>query len=235
MENPTTESAPKAAEAPLAPVKAPRRNNQISNRTLLLTFVVITILGSAYAYRSLFVAATIDGQPVSRLDVVRQLEKQGGENALNAIITERLIAAAATKAKLTVSPADIDTEIEKIKTQVSAQGMTLDAALAQQGMTIEDVRKQIVTQQQLKLLLGDTIAVTDADIDEYITQSKITVPKNMTEEEFRSKVKQQLSGQKFGKEADRWINEARGKAKVEYFVSYGKDPVVEPAPGEVAP
>ncbi len=233
MENPPSETIVQPTETVTPPKKTIRPRRQISNRTLLLTFVAAVILGSAYGYRSLFVAATIDGQPVSRLAVVRQLEKQGGENALNSIITERLIAAEAARLKVTVASADIDTEIENIKTQVSAQNITLEDALAQQGMTLDDLRQQITTQQQLKLLLGDALTVTETDIDDYITKSKLTIPKNMTEEDFRTKIKEQLSNQKFSKEADRWINAAREKADIQYFVPYGKDPVTPPAPGEI--
>lgn len=232
MENPPIESVPQTTETTAAPTKTVASRRQVSNRSLFLTFVVIAILGCAYGYRSLFVAATIDGQPVSRLAVIQQLEKQSGENALNAIITERLIATEAARSKVTIDPADIDKEIENIKVQVGAQGMTLDDALAQQGMTLDDVRKQIITQQQLKQLLGDALTVTDADIDDYITKSKITVPKNMSEDDFRTKIKEQLSNQKFGKEADKWITTARAAANVKYFVSYGKTPMTEPVTGD---
>ncbi|MGB4834176.1 MAG: SurA N-terminal domain-containing protein [Candidatus Moraniibacteriota bacterium] len=229
MENPATAAATTLPTESTPAPKVKQSKRQVSNRTLILGFIAAFILGSAYGYRSLFIAATIDGQPVSRLAVIRQLEKQGGENALNALITERLIAAEAVRAGVVVDPADVDKEIENIKSQVSAQGMTLDDALAQQGMTLDDVREQITTQQQLKLILGDSLNVTDADIDDYIAKTKLTVPKNMSEEDFRSKIKAQLNSQKFGTEADRWITGAREKADIKYFVGYGKAPVTEPA------
>ncbi len=228
MENPPLESVPSVAETTVTPQETVRVKRSTDNRSLLLAFVAIVILGSAYGYRSMFVAATIDGSPVSRLAVIRQLEKQGGESALNAIITERLIAAEAARAEIKISADDIDKEIDNIKTQVSAQGATLDDALAQQGMTMDDLRKQITTQKQLKALLGDSLTVTDSDIDDYLATSKITPPKNMTQDDFRAKIKEQLSNQKFGKEADRWINATREKANIKYFVGYGKAPAITP-------
>ncbi len=193
-----------------------------SNRALALAFFTLLVLGSAYGYRNFFIAATIDGSPVSRLAIIQQLEKTGGKAALDAIITERVIAMEAAKAGIVISPADIDTEIETIRGEIAAQGMTLESALAAQGVSIDDVRKQLTVRKELDQLLGDTIAVTDADIDLYITEAKLSTPKTMSEEDFRATVREQLANQKFGKAADTWIADAKKRSNIRFFVDYGK-------------
>lgn len=217
------------------PVKIERPTIRISHRTLFFIFLALFILGSAYGYRSLFVAATIDGQPVSRLAVIQRLEKEGGERVLNTIITERLIATAAAQANITITDADIDAALETIKAQVATQGVPFENILAEQGLTLEDVRQQLMTRKQLEKLLGDATVVTDADIDEYLKQAKLSTPKNMSEADFRSKISEQLASQKFGSAADRWITEARQKADIRYSVGYGKAPQTVPAEENPAP
>ncbi|MFZ1626192.1 MAG: hypothetical protein WAT81_00125 [Candidatus Moraniibacteriota bacterium] len=191
-----------------------------SNRTLVIAFFSLLVLGSAYGYRNFFIAATIDGRPVSRLALIRQLEKTGGKAALDAIITERIIAQEAAKDGIVISPADIDTEIETIRGEIAAQGMTLESALAAQNLTIDDARKQIAVRKELEKLLGDTIAVTDADIDIYLQETGLSTPANMSEEAFRTTIREQLANQKFGKAADTWITNVRAKAHIRYFGAY---------------
>ncbi len=238
MDNHVTPVVPE----PTVPAPTPKKKISfpkitLSNRTLLLSFVAIAILGSAYGYRHLLIAATIDGQPVSRLTVIRQLEKEGGASALDALITERLITVAAAKAKIVIAPADIDAELSKITDQVTSQGLTLEQALAQQGLTLDDIRVKITIRKQLERLIGDKLTVTDQDIDNYLTETKLTLPKDMSETDFRDRVRAQLTSQKFGAEADRWITSARQKAKIEYFLDYGQTPEMEAAAtsAEVSP
>lgn len=229
MENtPTEAAAPASSKSVLMPkIELPKLS--FSNRTLILSFVVLVILGSAYGYRNFLIAATIDGSPVSRLTVIRELEAKGGKAALDAIITERLIAAEAAKAHIVVSAADIDAELEDVKAEIAAQGMTLEGALVSQGLTLDDVRKQLTTRKELEQLLGDTVTVTDADIDAYLVETKLATPKTMSEEDFRAKVKTQLANQKFGKEADRWIADIRKKSNIRYLAGYAQTADTMPA------
>ena len=205
---------------------------KLSDRTIILLVVCALILGIAYGYKSVFIAATIDGRPVSRLAVIRELEAKGGKATLDAIITERLITAEAAKADIVISPADIDAEIEKVTAEIAAQGMTLESALAAQGLTLDEVRKQLTTRKQLEKLLGDAVTVTDADIDAYLVETKLTTPQTMSEEEFRTKVRDQIANQKFGKVADAWISDIRKKANIHYYGDYGVMPIpaANPAP-----
>jgi hypothetical protein len=230
MENTIPEIAPEpAVNTPTPKKKAPFPKIKVSNRTLVLVFVAAAILGSAYGYRHLLIAATIDGQPISRLAVIRQLEKEGGLSTLDTLITEKLIATEAAKAKIVISPADIDAELSKIKDQVAAQGLTLEQALEQQHLSLDDVRAQLATRKQLERLIGDKLTVTDQDIDSYLTETKLTPPKDMSETDFRSRVSAQLASQKFGTEAERWVTAARQKATIKYLIDYGQTPETEAA------
>lgn len=225
---PTETAAPASNESAARTPKKGLPKLNFSNRTLILSFVALAVLGSAYGYRNFLIAATIDGSPVSRLAVIRELEAKGGKAALDAIITERLIAAEAAKAHIVVSAADIDAEIDDVKAEIAAQGMTLEGALASQSMTLDDVRRQLKTRKELEQLLGDAVTVTDADIDAYLVETKLTTPKTMSEEDFRAKVKTQLANQKFGKEADRWIADIREKSDIHYLAGYAQTAEMTP-------
>jgi len=181
---------------------------------------VVLIIIALFFAKGIFVAATVNGSPISRLSVIQELEKQGGKQALEAIIDKKLIETELNKQKITATKEEVDAEIEKIKAQVTAQGGTLEMALAQQGMTEEKLREQITVQKKLEKLLADKVAVTEAEIDTYIKDSKATTPKDMKIEDFRKQISEQLKGQKFQQEAQKWVADLTAKAKIKYYVNY---------------
>lgn len=181
---------------------------------------VILILIALFFAKGIFVAATVNGSPISRLSVIQELEKQGGKQALEAIIDKKLIETELNKQKITATKEEVDEEIKKIEAQVASQGGTLEMALAQQGMTEEKLREQITIQKKLEKLLADKVAVTDAEIDTYIKDSKATPPKDVKMEDFRKQVSDQLKQQKFQQEAQTWVSDLTASAKIKYYVNY---------------
>ena len=181
---------------------------------------VILIIVALFFAKGHFVAATVNGSPISRWSVIKELEKQGGKQALEAIIDKKLIETELNKQKITATKEEVDAEIEKIKAQVASQGGTLEAALAQQGMTEEKLREQITIQKKLEKLLADKVAITDAEIDTYIKDSKVTPPKDIKMEDFRKQISDQLKGQKFQQEAQKWVSDLTASAKIKYYVNY---------------
>jgi hypothetical protein len=118
------------------------------------------------------------------------------------------------------SKEEIDEEIKKIEVQVTGRGGTLEMALTQQGMTEEKLREQITIQKKLEKLLADKVAVTEAEIDTYIKDSKATPPKDMKMEDFRKQNSDRLKQQKFQQEAQKWVSDLTASAKIKYYVNY---------------
>lgn len=181
---------------------------------------VILIIIALFFAKGFFVAATVNGSPISRLSVIQELEKQGGKQALEAIIDKKLIETELNKQNITVAKEEVDEEVKKIEEQVTSQGGTLEAALAQRGMTEEKLREQITIQKKLEKLLADKVAITDAEIDTYIKDSKAIPPKDVKMEDFRKQISDQLKQQKFQQEAQKWVSDLTASAKIKYYVNY---------------
>lgn len=181
---------------------------------------VILILVALFFAKGIFVAATVNGSPISRLSVIQELEKQGGKQALEAIIDKKLIETELNKQKITVTQEEVAAEIKKIEAQVTSQGGTLEMALSQQGMTKEKLEEQITIQKKLEKLLADKVAVTEAEIDTYLKDSKATPPKDVKMEDFRKQISDQLKQQKFQQEAQKWVSDLTASAKIKYYVNY---------------
>ena len=113
-------------------------------------------------------AAKVNGESISRLSVLSELEDQAGAAVLDSLISDILIEQAATEAGVTVTDADVVTEIAAIESQISGQGGTLEDVLAQQGLTRESLMKQIRTQKMLEMLLASDITVTEEEVSAFI-------------------------------------------------------------------
>ena len=139
---------------------------------------------------------------------------------MDALITKKLINTEVKKNGITVSQADIDKEIANIEAQISGQGMTLGDALAQQGMTVENLREQIMIQKELEVLLADKLAVTDDEVNQYLKESKLLPSKGVSSEDQKNQVREQLKGQKFNQVAKEWLDNLKASATIRYFVNY---------------
>lgn len=189
---------------------------------LALSFgiAIALILAALFYSKGIFVAATVNGSPISRLSVIAELEKQGGKQALESIITERLIEAELQKNNIVVSDADIDAEIKKIEEQVASQGGTLEGALATQGMSMDILRTQIRTQKGLETLLADKVTLTDEELQSALKSAEGSAPEGMTSDELKTAITEQLKQQKFQGEAQKWIADITANADIKYFVTY---------------
>ena len=191
----------------------------ISLKVAVLVAVILAIGVLGYFYKGTFIAASVNGDLISRMAVIKELENKSGEKALTVLITEKLVEEEISENKITISDDEIDQEIKDIEAQVSAQGQALDALLKEQGMTRADLRKQILTQKKIEKILADKIDVTDSDIDKYINDNDIKIPKGQ-EAESRDQIKKQIKQQKFQQEVTSCVDGLRSKAEIKFYRKY---------------
>lgn len=188
-------------------------------KTAVIIGCIIVLLALIFACRGLFVAATVNGSPISRLSVINELEKNSGKAALESLIVEKLINKEADKKSIEVSDDEINAEISKAEIQIKAQGGTLDEALASQGMTLEILKKQIAIQKKLEALLADKIQVTDAEITQFIADNKIDIPKG-EEANYNAQIAQEIKQQKLNTESRILVDSLKASSSIRYFAGY---------------
>ena len=213
---------PTVPELSSTPAVVDHKKFVISKKMVIIAIVVIAIIALcalAYRYKRLVIAATVNGSTISRLTVIKELEKVSGKNVLNALIEQKLITDEALKKNITVSQEEIDAEIAKIETQLTAQGTTLDQALITEGMLKADLIKQITTQKKLEKMLADKLAVADEEITQYIKDNAIEIPAGK-ESEYQTQVKELLRQQKLSLEASTLVTSLKSAANIKRFVTY---------------
>ena len=192
---------------------------KMSKKTAIIIAVIILLGVLVYTYKGLFIAATVDGSPISRLAIVQKLEKASGKKLLDSLITEKIIQNEANAKKIVVSDDEVNGEIKKIQDQLTAQNSTLDAALASQGMSMDDLKKQLILQMEVEKLVADKINVTDEEAAQYIKDNNVSIPEGQ-EAATNDQVKNDLRNQKLNKEATALITTLKAQAKIRYFVNY---------------
>src|SRR3989344_1396839 len=190
------------------PEEEEKKGRTISIKTGVVIAVVLVAGALAYGYKSLLIAATVNGSPISRLSVISELEKKSGKAALDELITKKLIDDEAQKKGITVSDDEVSAEITKIDDQIK-----------EQGMTESDLRLQITIQKKLEKLLADKTQVTDAEIKKFIADNKVVAPAGQ-EEAFKNQAMEQLRQNKLRDAVGLLIESLRSQATINYFTSY---------------
>ena len=190
-----------------------------TKKRVIVFLAVVLLLTGLYFSRSLIFAAWVNGKPVYRFSLVRELEKQGGKQVLDSLIEKSLISSEAQKSKITISQSEIDTEIKNIEQTVSGQGISLDEALNLRGMTRKDLTDQIKTQKTVEKILSSKIVITDQELKDYFNANKTLFGQNPVFDKVKDQVNTQVFQQKLSKQYTTWITDLKTKAKILYFVN----------------
>jgi foldase protein PrsA len=212
----TTNIEPSSPNQPEIPKQELNFLKKINPKLAIIAIVLVAILGLLFYYKNLFIAASVDGHFISRWSVIKKLEKQGGKSVLDSLVEETLINNKAKENNITVSDSDVNGKLDTIRAQVEGQGGTLDAALSAAGITLDDLKKQIMMQLKLERLLADKINVSEEELNKYITDNKV---ENPTEED-KTAIREQLKSGKFSEEASKYLIDLRVGANIKNFVEY---------------
>lgn len=181
----------------------PHLNRLRGNKFVYLAIAII-ILALLIAYKkSWFVAATVNGSPVSNFELLSRENSQFRKQMLDQMINEKLILSEAGKKGVKVSEQDINTKISDIEKQVGGAS-ALDSLLAQQGETRTGVRDQIRLTLSLEGMYASEASVSAEEVTQFIEQNKDQMqssqPAEMTKEAtdiIKSQKLNQIFSQKF--------------------------------------
>lgn len=206
----------KKQESSNVTVKLPKRMFQYA-------LVVLVVVGLIYFIGKTFIAASANGQFISRLSVIKVLEKQGGRATLDTIILKSLINQEAKKRRINISESEINAEISKIEVNVTSQGTTLDSLLLQQGMTKKDLIEEVKVQLLVTKMAGGNISVTEKEIEEYLASQNDQASFSLEETTTKltaDQAKEIIKQQKIQEKIQTFVADLKAKAKINYFIKY---------------
>ncbi len=181
---------------------------------VLIILITAGILGLMYLSKQSIVAATVNGRPIYRYQLIKRLEKDFGKQAYENMLREELLNQEAERKAIIVTQSDIDNEFKKIDQELKSQGTSLDDALKQQNLTKADVTDSIRFQILATKLVADKITVSEEEIKQYTDQNKDFLPKDQSAEQIRATVEEYIKSQKEAQAVDALLNELKGKAQI---------------------
>jgi foldase protein PrsA len=213
----------KATTAPVAStpsaVSKPYRA-YLKNSKVLVIGGILLLAALLYVLRSVFVAATVNGRPVSRLELVRILERQNGKAALESLITKQLIMQEAQNQNVQIEDKEVDNEIKKIEQSVAQQGQNFEELLKAQNLTRDSLKEQIKLEKTIQKIIGKDINVSDEEVNEYIEKNKESFPPDSKVEELREPVREQIQQQRMSEKFQTWLEDLEKKATIYRFVNF---------------
>src|SRR5690554_6341594 len=115
-----------------------------SNPKVIIGLIVVALLALAvWQMKSLFVAAMVNNEPITRLELLDELEKTYGSQVLDNMVSQKLVEQEAKNRGVSVSDEELNTRIDEIRGNIEQSGSSLEDALAMQGQTEDDLREGV--------------------------------------------------------------------------------------------
>jgi predicted DNA-binding ArsR family transcriptional regulator len=215
------ETVEKTTPVTTTPTKSTTTQSPKARKAYIVLVIIILLLGAAlYYFRGLFVAAVVNGQPISRWEVIRQTEQQSGKTTLDTLVRNTLIEQKAREANVSVSDKEINDEITKLQGNLSKQGQNLDQVLTAQGMSKDDLKKLIRLDKLVAKMVGKDVTVSDKEVTDYIEKNKEALPQGADEATLKKQVADQLKQQKTNDKVRAWLADIEKQSKIVKFVDY---------------
>ncbi len=191
-----------------------------NRKSLILALGIIVLAVVIYLSKGLFIAATVNGQPISRFAVIKDLENQSGSITLESMITRAMVFQEAGKKNVEASQKEIDDEIAKIEKQFKDQGQDFNQLLAAQGLSKEKFQEEVRIQIIVTKLLGDQAKVTDKEFNDFLASNQDLLESEENKDAAKATLRQQMEQQKLAQKYQEWVANLKKGAKINYFVNY---------------
>ena len=186
-----------------------------SSKKIYIILVVAGVLILAIYNKSLFIAATVNGSPITNLELQLKLNAQFREQTLNQLVNEKIIMGEAGKNNALPTQTEIDTKIADLEKSVGGKD-TLDSLLKQQGQTRIGLRDQVLVQLAITKLYDKEASVSAMEVAKFIETNKEQLRASDSagmEKEATDAIKQQKLSQIFSQK----FQELRQKANIKIF------------------
>lgn len=145
-------------------------NYRPSKRAYLIILVIGLLLLASYK-KSWFVAATVNGAPITNFELLSKMNDQYRKTTLNSMVNEKIISGEAQKKGVTASEQEITNKITQLEGNVGG-AQALDGLLTQQGQDRAGLRKQLQVQIMIEKLYDNEATVSAAEVNQFIDQNK---------------------------------------------------------------
>lgn len=189
--------------------------NLKTSKTFYLILLAVGLTLLFFFKKSWFVAALVNGTPVTNLELQTKLNQQFKTQILNQLINEKIILSEASKNMAVPSEPEINQKITELESSVGGKE-TLDSLLSQQGQTRASIKDQIRVQLAISKLYEKEATVSAEEVAKFVEENKEQLRATdsaQQEKEAYDTIKNQKLSQIFSQK----FQELRTKAKIQIF------------------
>lgn len=186
-----------------------------SKRSFYIILLIVGLLLLAMYKKNWFVAAIINGTPVTNLELQIKLNQQFRSQTLNQLINEKIILDEARKNNAIPTEAEIDQKIAQVETSVGGKD-TLNSLLAQQGQTRSSLRDQVRVQLAITKLYENEATISAQEVDKFLETNKSQLRATDSAAQ-RKEAEDLLKQQKLSQIFNQKFQDLRQTAKIQIF------------------
>jgi foldase protein PrsA len=195
------------------------------NRSLFLAMVAVGVLailalGATTAWLALDrggdedpVVATVNGEQIRRSEYDKAVAQNNGEEVLDGLVIERLIAGEARKRNITVDEGEATRLLDEQRQQFGNEA-AFQAALAQAGLTEADFNRQLRLGVMLRQMVADQSQVSDQEVND-MYQANAERYAGMSETEAKEQIRSGVKQQRENAAARDLLDQLRANAEIE--------------------
>lgn len=141
---------------------------------ILLSISLVLIISMAGCKNEGEVVAKINNDVITKDELYDLLVEQNGAQVLDNLISEKIIKLEIEKQKIEIPEEEIEKVISEIKGSYGGDE-AFNQAMEYYGYKLEDIKKNITTNIQIKKLLEPSISITEEEIKDYFETYKDTL------------------------------------------------------------
>lgn len=186
-----------------------------SSKNFYIILFIIALLFLAIYKKNWFIAAVVNGKPITNLELQTQLNKQFRTQTLNQLVNEKIILDEARAMSAIPTEAEVDTKIAELEANVGGKD-TLDNLLSQQGQTRESMRNQIKIQLAIAKMYEKEASVSAEEVSKFISENSQVLTASDSAGQEKEAI-ETIKNQKLSQIFNQKFQELKNKAKIQLF------------------
>ncbi len=185
-----------------------------------VVIAVLLLSAASLKFRKQIFVARVNGRPVYRWELVRELEKNYGSQVLDSLVVQKLVYQEAAKQGVAVSSEEINEEIENLEKTAEAQGANLDQVLGMYGVNRSGLEETLRYQLLVTKLVDADVSVSDEEIDKYWEENQDQFMEGTKKEDIVETLRESLSRQKTDQKISEWLQNLQESAEIKQYLTF---------------
>lgn len=165
--------------------------------------------------RDLFLAATVNGSPISNIELLSRLNDQYRQQILNQLINEKIVLDEAKKRGVIIKNSEIEEKISELEDNLGG-AETLNAMLAQQGQTKITLKDNIKLQLLVEKMYQEEASVSAEEVTKFVAENQVQLEATEAGEQYKE-AGEYLKQQKISEIFSIKFQELKQKANIKIF------------------